>query len=56
MAAVKSGYGLQTIHKMRIRLSTSGSTMYCNFQAWLDLQAKQKKFYRSSDDLIMTVY
>ena len=42
MTVMQSGYGLQTKHIMMTRLNISGSTMYCNFQTWLDLQAKQK--------------
>ena len=40
---MKSEYGLEAKHKMRTRLEILGSNMYYNFQAVLDLQAKQKK-------------
>ena len=53
MTAMQSGYGLQTKRKMRTILSITGSTMYCNFQTWLDLQKKQKN---DIDNLIMTAY
>ena len=50
---MQSGYGLQTKRKMKSRLNISSSTMYCNFQTWLGLQAKQKILI---DDLIMTAW
>ena len=39
--------------KMRPRINIFGSTMYCNFPTWLDLQTKQKIHV---EDLIMTVW
>ena len=53
MTAMQSGYRLQTKRRMRTRHIISGSTMYCNFQTWLELQKKQKN---DIDDLIMTAY
>ena len=53
MTAMQFGYGLQTNHIMISRLDISGSTKYCNFQTWLDLQAKQKI---PIDDLTMTAW
>ena len=36
--AMEHGYRLQTKRKMSTRLDISGSTMYCDFQSWLDFE------------------
>ena len=43
MTAMQPGYGLQTKRKMSLRTDISGSTMYYNFQTWLDLKTNAKK-------------
>ena len=46
MTVMQPGYGLHTKHKMSTRLDIAGSTMYRNFQTWLNLQAQPKDLYR----------
>ena len=53
MTTMQPGKGLQTKPKMRTKTDILGSTMYCNFQTWLNLQASQKNHI---DDLIMTAW
>ena len=36
LSSFKPENNLQKKHKMRARLDILGSTLYCNFQTWLD--------------------